>query len=260
MNSMVKSSLAIAISLPLLAGCVTPGEDDPNASTTQGAVGGALLGLTIGALTGDAELAMKSAVVGGVAGGVAGAGNDIRSNRDNIRHDSRNEAIAHTNVNAAAATAAPTETKQQNWEELNNFIGEWDVTIHNHVNTLDTISDLESTGKLNSISQAEVSVANSQGVNLTAQFSYDEAQGYQMDVTNQATQVNVNFAGEPQSQNNRYNFYPTNIQDVIYEGVNSADVRIELGMLNSQLWILESYAYLDGSEKKIQSIRFNKAS
>ncbi|MBE8576162.1 hypothetical protein [Vibrio sp. OPT18] len=256
MNSMVKSSLAIAISLPLLAGCVTPGEDDPNASTKQGAVGGALLGLTIGALTGDAELAMKSAVVGGVAGGVAGAGNDIRSNRDNIRHDSRNEAIAHTNVNATAAT----ETKQQNWEELNNFIGEWDVTIHNHVNTLDTISDLESTGKLNSISQAEVSVANSQGVNLTAQFSYDEAQGYQMDVTNQATQVNVNFAGEPQSQNNRYNFYPTNIQDVIYEGVNSADVRIELGMLNSQLWILESYAYLDGSEKKIQSIRFNKAS
>lgn len=260
MNSMVKSSLAIAISLPLLAGCVTPGEDDPNASTKQGAVGGALLGLTIGALTGDAELAMKSAVVGGVAGGVAGAGNDIRSNRDNIRHDSRNEAIAHTNVNAAATAAAPTETKQQNWEELNNFIGEWDVTIHNHVNTLDTISDLESTGKLNSISQAEVSVANSQGVNLTAQFSYDEAQGYQMDVTNQATQVNVNFAGEPQSQNNRYNFYPTNIQDVIYEGVNSADVRIELGMLNSQLWILESYAYLDGSEKKIQSIRFNKAS
>ena len=73
MNSFTKASLTAAISLPLLAGCVTPGEDDANATTKQGAVGGALLGLTLGALTGDADLAMKGAIAGGVAGGVAGA-------------------------------------------------------------------------------------------------------------------------------------------------------------------------------------------
>ncbi|CAH7466620.1 hypothetical protein VCHA37P192_70074 [Vibrio chagasii] len=58
MNSLTKASLTAAISLPLLTGCVTPGEDDPNASTKQGAVGGALLGLTLGALTGEADLAV----------------------------------------------------------------------------------------------------------------------------------------------------------------------------------------------------------
>ena len=55
-NKLVLTSF---IAIPLLTGCVTPGEDDPNAATKQGAVGGALLGLTMGALTGESDLAVK---------------------------------------------------------------------------------------------------------------------------------------------------------------------------------------------------------
>ncbi|ANS84588.1 hypothetical protein VSVS12_00800 [Vibrio scophthalmi] len=88
-----KLVLTSLISIPLLAGCVTPGEDDANAATKQGAIGGALLGLTMGALTGEPDLAVKGAIAGGVAGGVAGSSQDLQSNRDNIRHASRNDAI-----------------------------------------------------------------------------------------------------------------------------------------------------------------------
>lgn len=52
MNIFNKTTLVAALSLPLLAGCVTPGEDDPNALTKQGAAGGALLGLTMGRFDG----------------------------------------------------------------------------------------------------------------------------------------------------------------------------------------------------------------
>ena len=110
MNTFLKTSLAAAISLPLLAGCVTPGEDDPNALTKQGAAGGALLGLTLGALTGDAELAMKGAVAGGVAGGVTGASADIQNNREGIRSESRDQAIANI------ANGKNDSSQTQNWE------------------------------------------------------------------------------------------------------------------------------------------------
>ncbi|WP_299691634.1 hypothetical protein [uncultured Vibrio sp.] len=266
MNSLTKASLTVALCLPLLAGCVTPGEDDPNASTKQGAVGGALLGLTLGALTGEADLAVQGAMVGGLAGGIAGASNDLQNNRDNIRHDSRNDAIAQTG-NAQAASPTSAEQTPQNWQELNHFIGEWSVTIRNHVdsdsnsnsNSDTNIDSLQATGSLNSISQANIDIHNQQGVELSAQFSYTVEHGYQLDVMNEATDATVNFAGEHQPKVNRYNFYPTNIQDIIYQGINSADVHLELAMVSDKLWIIESYAYIDGSEKKLQSIRFNKA-
>ncbi|MCG7588728.1 hypothetical protein MHN01_24080, partial [Photobacterium sp. OFAV2-7] len=128
MNTFIQTSIASVLGLTLLTGCVNPGEDDPNASTKQGAAGGALLGLTLGALTGDAELAMKGAVAGGVAGGVAGATNDIQNNRENIRHESRNESLAQIG-NGGSASTAPSQHKAQNWEQLDNFTGNWNVSI-----------------------------------------------------------------------------------------------------------------------------------
>ena len=113
MSPFNKTILGAALSLPPLTGCVTPGEDDPNALTKQGAAGGALLGLTMGALTGDADLALKGAIAGGVTGGVAGASADIHNNRENIRHDSRNEAIGGINGGQnTTATNAPQHGKK----------------------------------------------------------------------------------------------------------------------------------------------------
>ncbi|MGF1696617.1 hypothetical protein L4C54_13160 [Vibrio lamellibrachiae] len=254
MKTLLKTSLIAALSLPLLTGCVTPGEDDPNAATKQGAAGGALLGLTLGALTGEPELAVKGAIAGGVAGGVAGSAADMQNNRENIRHDSRDEAIA----NIAAGNGNQGTTQNQSWDELNNFVGDWNVSIRNHTENAIEIDAITAAGKLVKTTQADVTLTNAEGVDLIAQFSYTADQGYQFHFTNNAKNVTVSFAGEFQPQSNRYQFYPTNINDVIYEGVDSGDIRFELGFAGTNVWMMDTYAYIDGNEKKVQTFRFNK--
>lgn len=65
-------------------------------------------------------------------------------------------------------------------------------------------------------------------------------------------------AGEQQSQNHRYNFYPMNINDVIYQGIHTGDVRLELGFAGSNVWTINSYAYIDGAEQKVQTFRLTR--
>ncbi|MCC2521169.1 hypothetical protein [Vibrio coralliilyticus] len=252
MNTFLKTSLAAAISLPLLAGCVTPGEDDPNALTKQGAAGGALLGLTLGALTGDAELAMKGAVAGGVAGGVTGASADIQNNREGIRSESRDQAIANI------ANGNNDSSQTQNWEQLDNFVGNWNVNIQNHHQELSGVEPINAEGKLARTTQADVTLVNDQGINFTAEFSFTPEAGYQLNLVNNAKSVAVNFAGEFQPQANRYNFYPTNVSDVIYEGVNSADIHVELGFAGHNIWTIDSYAFIDGQQTNLQTFRFTR--
>ncbi|MGR5237103.1 hypothetical protein [Vibrio alfacsensis] len=252
MNIFNKTTLVAVLSLPLLAGCVTPGEDDPNALTRQGAAGGALLGLTMGALTGDAELAMKGAVAGGVAGGVAGASADIQSNRDNIRHDSRNDAIGAIGGNQNA-TNAP-----QQWQEIDNFVGDWNVNIQNHNRDFKGLDGLSAQGSLAKTTEANIKVTNTQGVDLNAAFTFDTQSGHQLTLTNEAKNVSVAFAGEQQAQTRRYNFYPMNISDVIYQGIPTGDVRVELGFAGPNVWTIDSYAYIEGAEQKIQTFRFTR--
>ncbi|MFM2586982.1 hypothetical protein [Vibrio sp. TBV020] len=256
MNPTMKTTLAIAISLPLLAGCVTPGEDDPNALTKQGAAGGALLGLTLGALTGDAELAMQGAIAGGVAGGVAGASADIQNNREASRSNSRDEAIAQIGNNNAQQTNAPV---QQGWDKLDQFVGEWNVNIQTHNHQMDDVKPLSANGSLAKTTQADVNVVNEQGIDLTAAFSYTSDDGYQLSIINNTKDVAVNFAGEKQNNSNRYNFYPINTSDVIYRDINSADIHVELGFAGPNVWLLESYAFVEGEQQKLQTFRFTRS-
>ncbi|WP_194437537.1 hypothetical protein [Vibrio fluminensis] len=249
-NKLVLTSF---IAVPLLAGCVTPGEDDPNAATKQGAVGGALLGLTMGALTGEPELAVKGAVAGGVAGGVAGASHDLQSNRDNIRHDSRNDAIATIGSGATQATT------QQHWQQLENFVGKWNVNIQSHVVTTEH-QKISAQGQLASLSKADVAISNQQGLALNASFSYEPNSGYQMQVENQAKNVAVNFVGDADQSTNKVSFYPTNVSDVIYADIPSQDVRLELSFVGDQVWLIDSYAHIDGQEQKLQTFRFTRVS
>ena len=253
MNRALKTTIAAAISLPLLTGCVTPGEDDPNALTKQGAAGGALLGLTLGALTGDPELAIQGAIAGGVTGGVAGAQADIQNNRESIRSNSRDDAIASiggTQVQPAG---------QQNWAELNHFVGSWNVTIQNHDQTLRNVQPVMAQGSLAKTTQADINVVNDQGINLTAAFSYTPESGYELNISNDAKNIEVKFAGEFQSSTNRYNFYPTNINDVVYQNINTADIHVELCFAGPNVWTLSSYAFQEGSQNQLQTFRFTKS-
>ncbi|WP_070965999.1 hypothetical protein [Vibrio sonorensis] len=252
MNNIKLSALCAAISLPLLTACVTPGEDDPNALTKQGAAGGALLGLTLGALTGEPELAVKGAIAGGVTGGVAGAGADIQNNRENIRDDNRNDALSKI------GNSSHNQTALSNWSELDNFVGEWNVNIQNHGSHESQLNELSAVGSLAKTTQADVAITNQHGIDLTAQFSFTPEKGYQLAVANNAKQVDVNFAGEFNANSNRYNFYPTNINDVIYQDIATADTRLELSFAGQQVWTLTSYAFLDGQEQPLQSFRFTR--
>jgi len=246
-----KLILSSLISVPLLAGCVTPGEDDPNAATKQGAMGGALLGLTMGALTGESDLAVKGAIAGGVAGGVAGSSLDLQSNRDNIRYDSRNDALATIGSGKNA-------DKNHSWQQLENFVGVWNVNIQSHILTTEH-SKITANGSLASLSSANVIIANEQGLQLDASFSYDNKDGYQMRVDNQSKNVSVDFIGEAVG-GNKVSFYPTNVDDVIYADVSSSDVRLELSFVGNQIWLIDSYAHIEGKEQKLQTFRFTRIS
>lgn len=247
-----KLVLSSLISVSFLTGCVTPGEDDPNAATKQGAVGGALLGLTMGALTGESDLAVKGVIAGGVAGGVAGASQDLQNNRGNIRHDSRNEAL--TSIGSESVVE-----KSNSWQQLENFVGEWNVSIQNHIVTVDH-SEIIAKGSLASLSSADINITNEQGLKLKASFSYAEDAGYQMQVENHTKGLSMGFVGEARENNNRVSFYPTNISDVIYAGIPTSDVRLELIFVGDQVWLLDSYAHIEGKEQKLQTFRFTRIS
>lgn len=243
-----KLVLLSLISGPLLTGCVTPGDDDPNAATKQGAVGGALLGLTIDALTGESDSVVKGAIAGDVAGSVV----DLQSNRDNIRHDSRHDSL----VNIGSESVVE---KSRSWQQLENFVGEWNVSIQNHIVTIDH-SEITAKGSLASLSSADIKITNEQGLMFNTSFSYGEGGGYQMQVDNQAKGISMVFVGEPRENNNRVFFYPTNVSDVIYADVPSADVRLELSFVGNQIWLIDSYAHIEGKEHKLQTFRFTRIS
>ena len=119
------SSLAficiITLSMGFLsAGCKT--DDGLSEGTKKGARTGALVGLTMGALTGDAEYAVKGAIAGGVAGGAAGNMQDYRMDREDYRAETLAAAIATQNQGGQGE--AP-----QGWNEINSFIGNWNVIL-----------------------------------------------------------------------------------------------------------------------------------
>ncbi|PSW19816.1 hypothetical protein C9I98_10145 [Photobacterium sanctipauli] len=261
MNSFGKASIVSVIGLTLLTGCVNPGEDDANAATKQGAVGGALLGLTLGALTGDAELAAQGAIAGGVAGGVAGASVDIENNRNNIRHDSRNDSLAQIGNNSGSADSS----KPQSWDKLDNFTGNWNVSIWSGVTSEAVTGTANATGSLAKTTEASLKINNlqvegaSQSLELTANFAYTPEAGYTLSLNNNANNIPVEFAGEFQQGMNRYNFYPTNAQAGIFKNIDSSTVRLELGFAGTNIVMIDAYGQVNGQEEKLQTYRFTKS-
>lgn len=253
MNFPKKMTISALVALPLLVGCVNPGEDDANAATKQGAVGGALLGLTMGALLGEPDLAVKGAIAGGVAGGVAGASHDIQNNRENIRHDSRNDALG------SMGSDSKEQSHNATWEQLEYFVGKWNVGIQNHIVTTEH-EKIDASGTLSSLSSAEVVISNDLGLQLNASFSYATNGSQSLNIENKSNGTMASFVGEAYEGGNRVSFYPASIEEVIYADIPSQDVRLELSFIGRQVWLLDSYAFIDGKEQKIQTFRFTKYS
>ncbi|MDX2319616.1 MAG: hypothetical protein QNK26_03350 [Moritella sp.] len=261
-NSPLKlTGLVVALSLTV-TGCSSIDQDDKHAAAKTGAVGGALLGLTLGALTGDAGLAAKGAVAGGVAGGVAGATVDLEENRNNKRSSSRDDAIANVgNQNGSNA-----DSKADSWEELNNFMGDWDVAISGSYADKPAKATANASGQLVKTTKAQVTInqveldGEAVDISLTTKFSYNPTDGYSAVIHNEQNNQEVHFSGEYQPALNRYNFYPTNSDALFDNSVAGQDFHLQLGFAGSKVWFLDTYAIVDGQETKIQSYRFNKKS
>lgn len=257
-----KMALIVVMALATTA-CATSGngeDDDRHAATKTGAVGGALLGLTLGALTGDASLAAKGAIAGGVAGGVAGSAVDLENSRENKRSNSRDEAISQVGNNNQSSV----NSNGKSWQEVNNFMGDWHVTISNNTPENSIQATANATGVLVKESTAQVKIdsfmVDEQQVEmkLTTKFSYSEDAGYSATISNDKANSTVAFSGEYQAGLNRYNFYPTTHEVDLIKGVNTSNIRLQLGFAGKNVWMVETYAIVDGKEQQIQSYRFTK--
>lgn len=261
-NSLLKPASIIVVLSLAVTGCSSVDHDDKHAATKTGAIGGALLGLTLGALTGDAELAAKGAVAGGVAGGVAGSTVDLANNRETTRSDSRDEAIS----SVGNQNSANTESVEGNWKELNNFMGEWDVSISGRYADKPATATANANGELVKTTQAQITINQVEldgaavDINLTTKFSYDPTDGYSAVIHNEKNNQEVHFSGEYQPALNRYNFYPTNNDALFDKSIAGRDFHLQLGFAGTKVWFLDTYAIVDGQETKIQSYRFNKKS
>ncbi|MGR5150385.1 hypothetical protein [Photobacterium swingsii] len=266
MTLFLKTSIAAVLSATLLTGCVNPDQNDPNAATKQGAIGGALLGLTMGALTGDAELAAKGAIAGGVAGGVSGSMVDLDNNRDNQRHSSRDDAIAQIgNSQQQGANAAPSPTQPQTWAELDKFTGKWQVAIWSNTTGETINAKADAAGSLTKTTTAQIAIDNLQvngsanSLAMTAEFSFTPESGYILSVKNNVDNSTAQFVGEYQAANIRYNFYPESTDVSVIKGVDASQVRLELGFAGNNVWMVDTWAAIDGQDVKVQSYRFTRS-
>ena len=256
--------------LSMLTACASSegvGEDgrDSNRGLKTGAAGGAILGLAMGAVAGDASLALKGAAVGAAAGGVAGASADYANDREDHRNENANKNININGLSGAqVAGAAAPETTAQNWDRLDTFSGQWQVNIW----ALDSKGErVEATGVaqggLSKTTAATLSVENlkvsgvEQDLNGQVELSYTPAQGYQLQ-TDFNGNSKLSFSGEFQPQLQRYNYYPVGANGQTFSGNERSQMRLELRFAGQDVFLVDSYAVVDGKEVQIQSYRFTR--
>lgn len=250
------------------AGLVACNADADNRGAKRGAAGGALVGLTMGALTGDANLAMKGAVAGGVAGGVAGSMSDLESDRDTERTAMLANSIASNNSGGTAPGTAP---RQDNWERLNVFPGNWTCNIWglNAEGTRQTAT-ATFTGSLQSTSAARLSMTSfdaadfgdsiDAGLTGYTEISYAPGSGYQLLNVFTATPDSHRWVGERMTGEERYSFYYTGTSNAGQAGRPLSDQRMEMRFVGNDVFFVDTFAPgPGGAEVQIQSYRFTRA-
>ena len=245
----------------LLSSCASP--DDPNAAAKRGAVGGALIGLTAGVLTGDSELALKGAVMGGVTGGVSGSMEDLNASRENQRTDTLASAIASNKNDSSTGNAeAPA-----NWDRLDFLTGKWNASVFaasSEGQTVDVTASAE--GKLVSTTEAELNfnnvVIDGQENPMTGRMrlGYTTSASYTL-ITDFALQGDdLVFTGEFDRERNIYTYYPTGtLEGEAFTNAQSSNALIELRFVGNQVVIMETFIRSKGEYIKIQALNLTRS-
>ena len=245
-----KILLSVALVSLLATGCATKEESTSvKRGATVGALSGGLMGLALGAMSGDADIAFASAAVGATMGGATGAMHELKNTRENQRNQILSDAIAGKNTSPEANSQASTL--------IQNLLGEWNMSVWSVVQDGTRI---EGTGLAKGIMESkstltlDISDIDFPGVaeDLTgvAIFSFDEKKGYTLEITSSTNQYTESYIGEYIKADDVYNFYATE--------KDRSSVRLQLRANNESMWSLETYIQKGDQEVQTQSYRFMK--
>ena len=254
------SAAAIALMISLLVGCAnTPEGESARRGAGYGAAGGAVMGLALGAMTGDAGLAAAGAAAGAVAGGAAGAMYEY----DQQRQDNRTQVMADAIGGARAGETVDDAGKRH----LDDFIGEWNINAWAMTTDGKKITATGAAkGVLESKTQATIAYNDLKSPDYEPVLSgelimrYDEKSGFSLENRFSSQHESLTFVGEYVPDGNKYNYYATSGEgDETVTGVIRSNLRIEIRVSGSNMWVAEAFTILDGKEVMIQSYRCTRA-
>ncbi len=145
-------------------------------------------------------------------------------------------------------------------------MGDWNVSISGMNANMPINASAQANGVLVKVNEAKIDinqvVVNGEivEINLATNFAYDPVEGYSATIKNKTNNQVLQLVGEYQPALNRYNFYPTTDNSLLESDSQRQDFHLQLGFAGNKIWMLDTYAMVDGKETKIQSYRFNKKS
>jgi hypothetical protein len=261
-NYIVKEFLRLlftpVIMTALISACAnTPEGEAARKGAGYGAAGGALVGLAMGAATGSSKVAAAGAVAGAAAGAGAGAMYEYGQSRE----DNRTRMLADSIGGAKKGETVDDAGKRH----LDDFIGEWNLDIW-------VLSEdgkkITAKGKAKGVLEAktrakidylEIAVDGYDDiVTGSSILGYDPQSGFSLENTFSVSGETLQFVGEYVPEGNKYNYYLSGSEGKTVTGIVRSNVRVEVRISGSNLWIAETFTLIDGKETKIQSYRFTR--
>ena len=252
--------VSIALMISLLFGCAnTPEGESARRGAGYGAAGGAVMGLALGAMTGDAGLAAAGAAAGAVAGGAAGAMYEY----DQHREDNRTRMLADSIGGARKGETVDDAGKRH----LDDFIGDWNISAWAMVTDGKKVTATgNAKGVLESKTRASIKYSDLKSPDYEPVLSgelvmhYDEKNGFSLENRFSSQQESLTFVGEYIPDGNKYNYYATaGDGSESISGVIRSNLRVEIRVSGSNMWVAETFTFIDGKEVMIQSYRFTRS-
>jgi hypothetical protein len=177
------------------------------------------------------------------------------------REDQRTKTMADAIGGAKAGETADDAGKRH----LDDFLGDWNVDIWS----------VDATGKkITGNGSAKVVLENKERARFeftdvkatgfdqvftgTSLLGYSASNGFTLKNSTSVTPTR-DYVGEYIPAKNAYNFYPTGNQEGdTPTGIIRSNVRIEVRVTGSNLFVVETYVMKDGNEVQVQSYRFTK--
>ena len=259
-----------------------------NEDVRSGARTGAVAGAALGALSGNAA---AGAVGGAVTGGVYMYDQSRRDDRMRMMADaiSSNNASSQnelpdgalipppTSSSSTTQTTQPRPAAQPRPQQptvgdvgrngLRNFVGDWDLA---------TWSLATDGSRLAGSGSAKVLAADENAVRIIIQdfnapdfpdakgggnvlLSYQPGRGFALESDFAFSDEVLRFVGEYRAASSDYNFYLIGTSGgETMTGVLRSSVRVEIRSSGPELWVADTYSYVDGKDTQVQSYRFTR--